>query len=63
MEITLWVEEPRVEEIIRKIIDVARTGRIGDGKIMVLPVQETHTFADALSNEAAENIVSELREL
>ena len=63
VEITLWVEEPRVEEIIRKIIDVARTGRIGDGKIMVLPVQETHTFADALSNEDAENIVSELREL
>lgn len=63
VEITLWVEEPRVEEIIRKIIDVARTGRIGDGKIMVLPVEETHTFADTLSNEATENIVSELREL
>jgi nitrogen regulatory protein PII len=63
VEITLWVEEPRVEEIIRKIIDVARTGRIGDGKIMVLPVQETHTFADTLSNEETENIVSELREL
>jgi nitrogen regulatory protein P-II 1 len=39
VEITLWVEESRVEEIVRKIVEVARTGRIGDGKIFVLPVQ------------------------
>jgi nitrogen regulatory protein PII len=26
-----------VEEIVRKIVEVARTGRMGDGKIMVLP--------------------------
>lgn len=40
VEITLWVEDNRVEEIVRKLIDVARTGRIGDGKIMVLPSEE-----------------------
>ncbi len=40
VEITLWVEDVRVEEIVRKLIDVARTGRIGDGKIMVLPSEE-----------------------
>jgi len=40
VEITLWVEDDRVEEIVRKLIEVARTGRIGDGKIMVLPAQE-----------------------
>ncbi len=40
VEITLWVDDARVEEIVRKLIDVARTGRIGDGKIMVLPSEE-----------------------
>ena len=35
--ITLWVDDARVEEIVRKIVEVARTGRMGDGKIFVLP--------------------------
>ncbi|HEY1784466.1 MAG TPA: P-II family nitrogen regulator [Pirellulales bacterium] len=35
--ITLWVDDSRAEEIIRKIVEVARTGRMGDGKIFVLP--------------------------
>jgi nitrogen regulatory protein P-II 1 len=35
--ITLWVDDSRVEEIVRKIVEVARTGRMGDGKIFVLP--------------------------
>jgi nitrogen regulatory protein PII len=38
VEITLWVDDHRVEEIIRKIVALARTGRMGDGKIFVLPV-------------------------
>jgi nitrogen regulatory protein P-II 1 len=37
VEITLWVDDARVEEIVRKIVEVARTGRMGDGKIFVLP--------------------------
>lgn len=37
VEIMLWVDEARAEEIVRKIVEVARTGRMGDGKIMVLP--------------------------
>lgn len=39
VEITLWVEETRVEEILRKVVEVARTGRMGDGKIFVMPAQ------------------------
>lgn len=39
VEINLWVEETRVEEILRKIVEVARTGRMGDGKIFVMPAQ------------------------
>lgn len=41
VEISFWVEDSRVEEIVRKIIQVARTGRIGDGKIFVLPAVES----------------------
>ncbi len=37
VEITFWVDDSRVEEIVRKIVEVARTGRMGDGKIFVLP--------------------------
>jgi nitrogen regulatory protein P-II 1 len=37
VEITLWVEDPHVEEVLRLVVEVARTGRMGDGKIFVLP--------------------------
>jgi nitrogen regulatory protein P-II 1 len=37
VEINLWVDDARVEEILRKIVEIARTGRMGDGKIFVLP--------------------------
>ena len=43
VEITLWVDDARVEEIVRKIVEAARTGRIGDGKIFILPSAEAHT--------------------
>ena len=39
VEITVWVEDLRSEDVARKIVDVARTGRMGDGKILILPAQ------------------------
>lgn len=39
VEITLWVEDSRSEEILKRVTEVARTGRIGDGKIFVLPAE------------------------
>ncbi|MEX2168889.1 MAG: P-II family nitrogen regulator [Pirellulales bacterium] len=39
VEITLWVDDLRVEELVRKIVEIARTGRMGDGKIFVLPAE------------------------
>jgi len=38
VEITLWVDDPRVDEVVRTIVDAARTGRMGDGKIFIMPV-------------------------
>ena len=39
VEIQLWVDDSRVDEVVERIVQVARTGRIGDGKIFVLPVE------------------------
>jgi nitrogen regulatory protein PII len=40
VEITLWVEDLRVEEVVRALVEAARTGRMGDGKIFVLPAAQ-----------------------
>jgi nitrogen regulatory protein PII len=37
VEIQLWVDDARVDEVVERIVAVARTGRMGDGKIFVLP--------------------------
>ena len=37
VEINLWVEDSRVDEITQKITELARSGRMGDGKVFVLP--------------------------
>jgi nitrogen regulatory protein PII len=46
VEISLWVDDMRVEEIVRRIVDVARTGRMGDGKIFILPVGPFENIVD-----------------
>ncbi len=37
VEIQLWVDDARVDEVIDRIVEAARTGRMGDGKIFILP--------------------------
>jgi nitrogen regulatory protein PII len=37
VELTVFVEEEHVAAAVRAIVGEARTGRIGDGKILVLP--------------------------
>jgi nitrogen regulatory protein PII len=44
VEISLWVDDTRVEEIMRRMVEVARTGRIGDGKVFVVPVDRYETI-------------------
>jgi nitrogen regulatory protein P-II 1 len=38
VEITVWVDDARTEEIVNQISEVARTGRMGDGKVFMLPI-------------------------
>src|SRR5258708_898898 len=37
VEITLWIDDAKLHEVSEKIVTVARTGRIGDGKVFVVP--------------------------
>jgi nitrogen regulatory protein P-II 1 len=38
VEISLYVDDLRVEEVLKTIVETARSGRMGDGKIMILDV-------------------------
>ena len=40
VEISLWVEDHRVDELVDRVVAVARTGRMGDGKVFVMPAAE-----------------------
>lgn len=40
VKVEIVVEESRVEEVVETIVSSVRTGKIGDGKIFVLPVEE-----------------------
>jgi nitrogen regulatory protein PII len=54
VEITVWVDDARVEDVARKIVEVARTGRMGDGKIFILPAQPCEATID-LATAAAKS--------
>jgi nitrogen regulatory protein P-II 1 len=38
--IEVWVEDEQVDGVIDAIVKAARTGKIGDGKVVVLPLDE-----------------------
>ena len=40
LKLEIIVHDEEVEHVVEAIVDVARTGRIGDGKIFVSPVDE-----------------------
>ena len=41
VEIVVWVTDERSDEMLRHIVQAARTGRMGDGKIMLLDADES----------------------
>ena len=53
VEITMWVEDFRVEEVVKRVTDVARSGRMGDGKIIVLPMHGLVSVSDGASTDDA----------
>lgn len=39
VELAMVVDDSRAEEVVERLVEIARTGRMGDGKIFVLPAQ------------------------
>lgn len=54
IEISAWLDDARVEETLRKIVAVARSGRMGDGKIFVLPMTFQADMIDLADTEQRE---------
>lgn len=44
VEISAFVEDDRAEEVAHKLTEVARTGRLGDGKIFLLSIPRCELF-------------------
>jgi len=42
MQIEVVVADPSVDDAIKAIVGAARTGEIGDGRVFVLPVEQTY---------------------
>ncbi len=42
MQVEVVVTDTIVEEAIRAIVEAARTGEIGDGRVFVLPVEQSY---------------------
>jgi len=41
VEIEAWVEDSRAAEVVERISQIAHTGRMGDGKVFILPCQNS----------------------
>jgi nitrogen regulatory protein PII len=46
VEIEAWVDDSRAQEVIDRITQIARTGRMGDGKVFVLPVSRFQPLSE-----------------
>ena len=53
VKVEVVVGDDRVETVIEVIIKAARTGKIGDGKIFVSPVEHAIRIRTGEANEAA----------
>jgi nitrogen regulatory protein P-II 1 len=53
IKLELVVADEQLDRAIEAIVSVARTGKIGDGKIFVMPVEQVIRIRTGESNEAA----------
>ena len=51
VEITFWVDDASVRETLDRIAQAARTGRMGDGKIFVMPLASAGAEIDIATGE------------
>jgi len=60
MKIEIGVSEPFVESTVRAIVDAARTGEVGDGKVFVIPVEQIYRIRTGEQNRDAVTPVIEI---
>ena len=53
IKMELVLRDDQVDQAVDVIIETARSGKIGDGKIFVLPVEEAHRIRTGETGEAA----------
>lgn len=53
IRLEIGVSEPFVERTVRAILESARTGEVGDGKVFVLPVEKVYRIRTGEEDEAA----------
>lgn len=53
MRLEIGVSEPFVEATVHAILESARTGQVGDGKVFVLPVEAVYRIRTGERDEAA----------
>ena len=53
VKIEIVAADDKVEAIVKTVLETAKTGKIGDGKVFVLPVSEAYCIRTDESNEAA----------
>jgi nitrogen regulatory protein P-II 1 len=53
VKIEIVAPDDKIDSIVKIILETAKTGKIGDGKVFVLPVSEAYRIRTDESNEAA----------
>jgi nitrogen regulatory protein P-II 1 len=53
VRLEIGVSEPFVQPTVDAILEAARTGEVGDGKVFVLPVENVYRIRTGESDEAA----------
>ena len=53
VKVEVVVAEERVDETVKAVVDSARTGKIGDGKVFILPVDEAVRIRNADTGDSA----------
>src|SRR5882672_9161579 len=53
IKIEVVAADDKIDAIVKTIMETAKTGKIGDGKVFVLPVSEAYRIRTEESNEAA----------
>jgi len=53
VKVEIVAGDDKVDAIVKTIMETAKSGKIGDGKVFVLPVSEAYRIRTEESNEAA----------